>query len=309
VEVRFDDPPRAAGQETVAVITPAEFETKELWTSLVDELVLDFNIATITVTGATRVGDLGQMLDNTGASCIVIVDNRTLALYRELQGAHPNRVYPPSVVVMTSFLQDVVGSVRGATGIAYEVPLVSSFVALREVASIPVRTVGVVHRRSFSDFVAEQARLAAVEKIELIDVPVSDTPSAADVEYALEGLLNDTGVDAIWVLNDNRLLTSEFISKSWLPVLYDYPVPVVVGVPALVHSEIHFGTLAVLPNHSRLGVQAANIVFDLADADWQLEGHAVELPLSVVTVVDVGHVRANFGLKVGALHKIDQVVE
>lgn len=113
----------------------------------------------------------------------------------------------------------------------------------------------------------------------------------------------------MWVLNDNALLTHDAIAESWLPRLHETPVPVVVGVSALVHPEVEFGTFAVLPDHERLGSQAANLVFELADDQWQLKDRSVELPLSVKTVVDVGQLRDHFGLQPGALKKIDQALE
>ena len=93
-------------------------------------------------------------------------------------------------------------------------------------------------------------------------------------------------------------------------VLRFRPIPVIVGVSALVHPEVHFGTLAVLPNHAELGVQAANLIFDLSDNGWVLEEERrVEMPLRVMTVVDVNQVDDYFGLKADALAKIDRAVE
>jgi putative ABC transport system substrate-binding protein len=67
--------------------------------------------------------------------------------------------------------------------------------------------------------------------------------------------------------------------------------------------------LAVVPDYEALGLQAANLIFDLSENDWQVERHPVELPLSVKTVVDVNLVRANFGLQPDALKHIDKALE
>ena len=80
-------------------------------------------------------------------------------------------------------------------------------------------------------------------------------------------------------------------------------------VSTLVHPEVHFGTLAVLPDHERLGSPAANMIFDIADNDWELQDRDVELPLSVRTVVDVRQLRDDFGLRPGALEKMDEALE
>ena len=57
------------------------------------------------------------------------------------------------------------------------------------------------------------------------------------------------------------------------------------------------------------GLQAANLLFELADNNWQAESHPVELPISVKTVVDIRQVRANFGLRPDALKHVDKALE
>jgi putative ABC transport system substrate-binding protein len=306
----FHDAPPQADLENVAVLTPLEPETYELWQALVLELKEDFNITTVPISRNTGPDDLARALNRSSPQCVVVIDNRTLQLYRSLQNFLPQREFPPAVVVMTSFLERAIGRLRSATGISYEAPLISSIVTLREITPRVVRRVGVVHRRMFSNEVAAQAKLAEVEKVQLQAVVVSDEPSPEQIEDALDHLVVDQEVDAIWVLNDNRLLTPQLLASSWLPVLRFRPVPVVVGVAALVHPDVHFGTVAVIPHHERLGVQAANLVFDLADNDWRLSSsNQVELPLSVSTVVDVEQVVDHFGFRADALAKIDKAVQ
>jgi len=207
-------------------------------------------------------------------------------------------------------LDGTIRGLRSAMGIAYEVPAVSGVVALREVSTTDIKRVGVVHRQNFTNLVHAQAELLAVEKVQLVPASLKNTPTPEEIEDSLDDLVVSQNVDALWVLNDNRLLTPELLMSSWLPVLRFKPIPVIVGISALVHPDVHFGTLAVFPNHARLGVQAANLVFDLYDNDWQLVEQAqVDLPLSVNTVVDVAIVDDYFGLKADALSKIDQAVK
>ena len=299
-----------AGLPTVMVLTPLEEETRDLWSALVLELKDEFNVVTVPVNRLTGVDDLVLALNEGAPSCIIVVDNRTLKLYRNSQRMLPERDFPPAVVVMTSFLDRAIGGLRKATGIAYEVPAVSSIVALRDISRLNVQRVGVVYRQSFRSVVQAQAELLAVEKVTLLAEELSDAPTPGEVEDSLDRLVVQQKVDVLWVLNDNRLLTAELLGESWMPVLDFQPVPVIVGVSALVHPEVHFGTLAVIPNHEQLGVQTANLVFDLYDNGWQLESdRGVELPLAVSTVVDVATVHDHFGLKADALAKIDTAVK
>ena len=306
---KVQDPPARAGLDTIAILMPLRAQTKEIWKPLVGDLSAEFNIVTIPAEVGTSIATLGAQLAAVKPVCIVAMDNRTVRLYRDLQRAWPERKFPPAVILMTSFLDQVIGTLRDATGIAYEVPVVTSFVTVREISKKPVRTIGVVHRRVFSDVVAAQTRLASVEKLSVVAAEVDDDPSPHDVDDALYKLMHEREVDALWVLNDNALLTRDALAESWLPRLHQRPIPVVVGVSALVHPEVQFGTFAVLPDHERLGAQAANMIFELADNHWQLKDRSIELPLSVRTVVDIGQLKHHFGLQPGALKKIDEVLE
>jgi hypothetical protein len=64
-----------------------------------------------------------------------------------------------------------------------------------------------------------------------------------------------------------------------------------------------------IPDHVALGVQTANLIFDLADSGWTVSGHDIALPISIKTLVDVKQVRQQFGLKKGGLDGIDQVMK
>jgi len=82
-----------------------------------------------------------------------------------------------------------------------------------------------------------------------------------------------------------------------------------VGVPTLVSAEARFGTFAVLPDLEALGVPAAHVLFEISENDWRASDHAVELPVSTTTVVNMRQVREHFGLREGANRRIDKAIE
>ena len=304
----FRDPPSQEALPAIVVLTPSTDYVKEIWSAMVAELTDSYNIVTIPIEANTTTAELGERIDAIKPSCVVIINNRTVSLYRELQNTRPGKRFPPAVVLMTSFLEQVIGTLRNATGIAYEVPAVSSFVALREVTTTPVRTVGVVHRAVFSLAIEKQAKLASIEKLLLVPAQVSDNPNTSEVKEALSKLMLGRHVDAIWVLNDNVLLSRKMLIDAWLPRLLAHPVPVVVGVPTLVREDVKLGSFAVLPDHRELGIQAARLILELGENNWGIVEHKVELPISVRTVANVAYVREHFGLRVDALGKIDEMV-
>jgi len=179
---------------------------------------------------------------------------------------------------------------------------------LRRIVASPIVRVGVVYRAPLEDFVARQERLAAREQIALKKERVSPAPNASELKRALRRLKN---ADAIWILNDDRLLTQQLIVQGWLPGLNERPwLPAIVGAASLVSPGSSFGTFAVLPDHAALGVQTANRLFDIADNQWRISNEGdTELPLSTTTTVDLAQARERFVLHNDALKQVDRIVE
>jgi hypothetical protein len=303
------DPPRRAGKQLVVVAMPDSASFRTVRRTLVDELKKDFDVATQIVDGHTSAESFAAQAEGLHPSCLVLMDNPTVKLYRAWQKTHAGPPVP-AVVVMSSFLEELRAELPNASGVAYEVPAVTAFVNLRSVIERPVTRVGVLHRPSFRRFVERQGALAAKEQISVVPVEVPSEPSSADVREALRRFEGAGRIDALWVLNDNGLLRDgQFLESAWRAEIAALGVPVVVGVPTLVSAEARFGTFAVLPDLEALGVQAANVLFEISESGWRAGEHPVELPVSTVTVVNMRQVKQRFGLREGAARRIDKVIE
>jgi putative ABC transport system substrate-binding protein len=304
------DPPARSGVPSLLVAMPNSPTFVEVRRSLVSEVQKSFNIHTLAVAPETTAADLASAIRTVGPVCVVLMNNATMNLYREYQTANPTVAMPPAVLLMASFLEEVQSRLRRTTGIAYEVPGVTAFVQLRSVINAPINRVGVIYRPPFRKFVERQKFLAAKESVELVALSVPNDVTADGLREALHSLTKKSKVDALWMLNDNALVRDEeYVDDAWRTALNDAKLPLIVGVPNLVEPSAPLGTLAVVPDYEALGLQAANLLFDLSEDDWRVETHPVELPLSVKTVVDVRLVRANFGLRPDALKHIDKALE
>lgn len=304
------DPPARSGVPSLLVAMPNSPNFVEVRKSLVSEVQKSFNIHTLAVAPETTVADLASAIRTVGPVCVVLMNNATMNLYREYQTANPTVAMPPAVLLMASFVEEVQSRLRRTTGIAYEVPGVTAFVQLRSVINAPINRVGVIYRPPFRKFVERQKSLAAKESVELVALSVPNDVTADGLREALHRLTKKSKVDAVWMLNDNALVRDEeYVDDAWRTALNDAKLPLIVGVPNLVEPSSPLGTLAVVPDYEALGLQAANLLFDLSENDWRVETHPVELPLSVKTVVDVRLVRANFGLRPDALKHIDKALE
>ena len=208
---------------------------------------------------------------------------------------------------MTAFVDEARAHLKDASGIAYEVAGITLFVQLRSLLDKQVKRVGVVVRGSMARLIEPQRVLAAVENFEIVVESVPEHPTPRDVRRAVRAL-RDRGVDALWIVNDNALLRSDVIARGWKPAIDLAKLPVVVGVRALVDPRVGFGTLAVTPDPTGIGVQAASLLLDMRDNDWKAARQTSQ-PVSVVTVLDVAQARRLHHLRETELGNVDVALE
>jgi hypothetical protein len=308
VELASSVPPHAA-KGTILVVMPETKQTREVWTGLSDELSRDYSLVAVRAEGSSTTDAIAEAVQRHQPSGIVLMNNPTVMAYRNFQRRAGAAKFPPAVIVMTSFLEGQPSQIASATGISYEVPLITVVTNLRKVIATPIERIGVIVRASQRGFVHRQAELARREQINVVEQEVSASPNASELKWALRRIKGQA--DAIWILNDDRLLTPRLIADGWLPGLNERPFrPTIVGAASLVSPAQSFGTFAVLPDHTALGVQAANLVFDIADSGWTLPDRVeVQLPLSTTTTVDLAQVRERFSLREDALRQVDRILE
>jgi hypothetical protein len=306
----FADPLPRSGAATILIATPTFSDFIDVRRGLVTEIQKNFNVSTVPVTKETTAAQLGAAIDRTSPACVVLMNNLTVNLFKKYVETLGGKPAPPAVVVMVSFVEKLRASLPRSTGIAYEVPGVTAFRNLRAIIAAPVRKVGVVYRPGFKEYIDKQRELAASEQIELDAVEVPKEVTAAELKDAIVGLAEKNKVDVLWMLNDNGLIRDgRFLDESWREALKTAKLPLIVGLPNLIDPVSPLGTIAVVPDHETLGLQTANLIFDVADDNWRVEDHNIELPLSVKTIADVKQAKERFGLQPDALRHIDRAAE
>ena len=297
-----------SGAPLVLVCMPETRQTQEVWRGLSDELGRDLDLVAMRTEGDRAGRIIAGGIERYRPSALVLMNNPTVEGYRRVQEASPRRAFPPAVIVMSSFLEGV-PRLRQTTGISYEVPLITVVTNLRKLVATPIERIGVIHRPGLHGFVTRQAALAQREQTIVVREQVSHRSNSSEIKRALRRLKQRC--DAIWVLNDDRLLTPQLLADGWLEGLNERPwIPVIVGAPSLVSPSQSFGTFAVLPDHTALGTQAASLLLDIADDGWSLADAArIELPLSTTTTVDLKQARERFALRPSALAQVDNVLE
>jgi hypothetical protein len=299
----------ATADESILVFHPAGDKFQETVKGLRDGLGSGYKIIDKDLAKDAALDVIASNVKSNAPKAVILMDNNSIRLWKEYQQKFSD-TSTLSVSLMGIMIEKAVSGAKNATGISYEVPGVTVFVNLRSLLSQPLKTVGVIHRASMEDFIQKQSSFCTNENIELKTFKVDDKADAAEgLRKGLEDLLGAKDVDALWVLNDNFFLTPKLLKEVWLPLTAKYKKPVVVGVESLIQSSLNFGVYAVLPDHYALGSQAANLLLEIQDNNWNADGRAVDQPLSVLKYLNSKISRKTLKINEERLKEIDRQVE
>ncbi len=301
-----------AAKDIILSVLPAGDTFIETYNSLADELSGDFEVKPYFIVRKNSSTDLRNVLRREHPRCIVLMDNASITLYRKIQSTLPaDSLIIPSVSIMGIMIEDAITGLRNACGIAYEIPVVTSVVNLRSILDSPVKTIGIIHRTYLDGFLRRNARFCSKEKIKLISVPVSNNKQTLkkQLRKAFKSIIKQN-VDALWVPNDNILLHSDYLRYIWIPKAKQLGVPVIVGIETLVNPDLDFGTLAVTPDHTSLGKQTADKIYEIMDNNWQCTGNRqVDPALAIYKILNMHRAIGAFRMPEEKLGSIDKKLE
>jgi putative ABC transport system substrate-binding protein len=234
---------------------------------------------------------IGELITTINPAAIVTMNNIQIDMYTQYQHSRRAADFPPAIALMAASVGTYLDDMENAVALEYEVPVVTGVLALRTALNQEVRNVGIVYRDIFSGFIERNREYCRKEDIELVTYRAD---SSADVADALE-FFNDRQVDAVWIPNDNVLLTEKTILYDWIPFIHENQIAAIVGVENLVNPAYNFATAAVVPDNAALGQQVSNIILDLRDNQWRFyEKNILIPPLSVNTIINASAARMYF---------------
>lgn len=302
--VQFSNPKVRGDVPVITVLAPPDAQLVPVVDQLRNELAEDFDVLVSAVDAEHDTPErIGRLLTHDRPKAVVLLNNSTASIYRKW--ARASAAPPVSIILMASFAEELQHTIPNSLGIAYEVPAVTSFVGLRALGK-PVNRVGVIFRKALAHYVSAQESLAKVESITFVEEELPEDFEARDLKAALVRMKR-AGVDALWLPNDNSLLTRLLVAKVWLPYLDRLELPVIVGVPSLVRADYAFGVYGSIPDPEALAIQAADLLIDLSESDWVTDGPRVRQPLSAKTYVSAPLSR-RFGVQPDRLQNVDVVV-
>jgi len=275
-------------KEPLLIIRVAGKNFEQVVLGLSEELTEEFFLHELIVNKTTQKDQIAPKIKEISPKIVVLMDNISINLYKGYQKGLPESVsIIPSVSVMASFMDMAIKDLKNATGIFYEVPLVTSVVNLRAIlSSQSFDKVGVVHRAFMNPAIRLNKNYCARENVELVSYPIQNQ---GHIDSELKKALNQLGkkVNAFWIPNDNKLINATLLKSVWIDFAKEFQKPIITGVESLVKPQFEFGTFAVIPDAIQLGTQAAEIVFDAMENNWEVETGKVEPPRSVYKIINL----------------------
>jgi ABC-type uncharacterized transport system substrate-binding protein len=271
----------------------------------------DVKITVQQLTDEYTVKQMAQAIQEQKPEIVVLFDNKSIRLYQSyIKEFRPQN--PPAVVALMALqLEQAIVGIPNVMGISYEIPAVTTASRLRNVWGTPIRKVGVVYRASMEPFYQENKRFCKVENIDLVGQKVPDESSdlTRDLKTGLQNLIWTDRVDAIWIINDNKLLSAKLIKEIWIPFMKENAKPGIVGVEMLTQTKLGLAVTAILPDNVGLGAQAANLVYEIIDNGNKVDKLRIDLPLAVIQVLNTTLSRKIGTLRKDAEKSVDRVVE
>lgn len=262
--------PASVDKDLILVFRPGKDIYEQPYQAMVAELEGQVNVVEIILSRNPRPREIKRAMDRYQPNAVVLMENQTIELYRRYQQGEKVESFPPAVCYFASFATELIDRLQNATGILYEAQAVTAINYIRNLFKGKVNKVGVVYSTGLSSHFELQKKGAVLEDLTLVGIQVNHKRER-ELKKALEKLVNEDKVDAIWVLPDNLILSPNHLEWGWRPPLKNFTGPIIVSVEELADNDVALGDFAVFPDHTELGRQAGYKVLDLLDNGWKIQ--------------------------------------
>jgi ABC-type uncharacterized transport system substrate-binding protein len=294
-------------EEHALVIRGKTVTFEEVLKGIRDDIEGEVSLVEMVISDNSSDHDIAKMLNQYSPRLIILMGNKAVNLYIDFQENNSKMKFPPAIAMAALFIDEFSSKLKNFTAIRYEIPAVTSAVAMRNVLNKPIKKIGVIYRSWMKKLIEENKRYCLAEGIELIgiELPNKITHVSSTVKNALKTLNNK--VDAIWILNDNSLLTRDALKKAWLPSRQRSKLPAIVGIKQFI-TKIPIGSFAIIPDNYGLGAQAAGIIFEIIENHWTLENTNILQPVSVKKYMNTVRLDIKgIGYQIDMLNQIEEV--
>jgi ABC-type uncharacterized transport system substrate-binding protein len=297
----------AFAEDHVLVIRGKTAIFEEVLKGINDDIEDEVSLVEMVISNNSSDHDIAKMFNQYHPRLIILMGNKAVNLYSDFQENNSKVKFPPAIAMAALFIDGFSSKLKNFTAIRYEIPAVTSVVTMRNVLNKPVKKIGVIYRSWMKNLIEENKRYCLAEGIELIGIELPN--KIANVSSSIKRSLNilSNKVDAIWILNDNSLLTRDALTKAWLPLRKKSKLPAIVGIKQFI-TKIPLGSFAIIPDNYGLGAQAAGIIFEIIENNWTLENTKILQPVSVKKFMNTVRLDTKgIGYQVDMLNQIEEV--
>lgn len=301
--------PPALAEDNALVIRGKAPIFEEVLKGINDDIDGEITLIEIEITNTTSADEIKKMFTRYQPRIIILIGNKAVNLYSDFQKNNSKIEFPPAIAMAALFIDQFASKLKNFTAIRYEIPAVTSAVTMRNVLNKPVTKVGVIYRSWMKSIIEENKRYCRAEGIELVafELPNKMSNVSSKIKNALSMLSQQ--VDAIWILNDNSLLTRDSLTKAWLPLRKKSKLPAIVGIKQFI-TKIPLGSFAIIPDNYGLGAQAAGIIFEIIENNWTIDNTKILQPVSVKKYMNTVRLDTKgISYQVGMLNQIEEVKE
>ncbi|WP_141732747.1 hypothetical protein [Oligoflexus tunisiensis] len=216
----------------ILVIRPDADEFRKLSEMIEKNLNNEYSLVNSTIAKSTSYEEFEEKIAKSGARVVVAMDNqaiRHLKKYFELKPESKIR----GIAAMGVNLKDLIPKNKYIAGVAYEVAGYLAIKGFKSATQSKARSALGVYRSSVSRIFAEEARTQlAREKIDLKLLDL-EGKSEEDISDAIKYEVKKNTPEAIWLINDNKIINSRTISTLWLEAARQQKIPLICGIQRL----------------------------------------------------------------------------
>ncbi len=251
----------------VMVVRKASVEYEEFYQLIKREFGDGLQVTELIVTKGTGVEDLIEAVESNKPDLLVLLDNKSVRLAKELYQKKAAFRRIKSIASMGLNLQAELRGEENIAGVGYEAPGYSIITEFRKLVEAPVKNIVVFYRSSaFEQMILDAHKQLAREQIKLISYDLDQVASSERDSFVRKVLLEKSrSIDGLWLISDNILINKNNFVPVWLKLARSVKIPFLCGIKKFSLPKMDFCTFSASPLHEGLAMHLVELGFAILE--------------------------------------------
>jgi hypothetical protein len=274
------------------------------------ELSSDYSLSEFVTDKSSTLKDLKKKIRKNKPNLVILIDNKSIVLFNKFNKSNKKKI--PGVAALALNLKQVLKGNKNVSGIAFEVPPVTTVVNYQKLTGAKIKNLLVFYRQSkYNLLIKDSKKHFAKIGIKLVAINVEKNGTEKEdvssfLNNNLEKEVNNKKIDAIWVITDNYLINKETFNKSWIPVARKTSKSFLCGVEKFATPQFNFCAFSTSPNLEKLAEQTSEQVYSILDDNTRPIEIGVEYVISTNKALNSKKVK-DLDLKINRKVSMDNV--